>query len=52
LFRGVNLLQVAEDATKLIDVDGDGKLKDVFSYNLPGASGFSAGFAMGLYFGN
>jgi uncharacterized membrane protein (Fun14 family) len=45
-------------------VDGDGqlttsditalwsKLKDVFSYNLPGASGFSAGFAMGLYFGN
>mmetsp|Transcript_60678 Transcript_60678/g.119426 ORF Transcript_60678/g.119426 Transcript_60678/m.119426 type:complete len:198 (+) Transcript_60678:42-635(+) len=56
--------RVAEDANKIMDADGDGKLttsdivilwnkaKDIFCFNLPGASGFSAGFAMGLYFGN
>eukprot|EP00600_Ochromonadales_sp_CCMP1393_P004545 CAMPEP_0174967920 /NCGR_PEP_ID=MMETSP0004_2-20121128/7846_1 /TAXON_ID=420556 /ORGANISM="Ochromonas sp., Strain CCMP1393" /LENGTH=160 /DNA_ID=CAMNT_0016217095 /DNA_START=161 /DNA_END=643 /DNA_ORIENTATION=+ len=56
--------KVQEDAKKLADADGDGKLtsndlkmiwaqvKHFLTYNLPSAGGFSAGFAMGLYYGN
>lgn len=51
------------DATKLVDADGDGvlttndfvvlweKFKKAMSFNLPGAGGFSAGVALGVYFG-
>lgn len=63
-FIKIDYGKVSEHASKLLDADGDGKLttndavvlwnkvKEVFSYNLPGASGFSAGVALGLLFGN
>jgi len=59
----IDYRKVQDDATKLIDADGDSKIttndalvlwekvKDVLSYNLPSASGFSAGVALGVYFG-
>ena len=55
--------KVANDAKKLADADGDGKLtvkdlhilwnqfKNIVTYNLPSAGGFSAGFVLGVYFG-
>lgn len=60
----IDYKKVTQDASTLLDADGDGqlthndavvlwnKVKDVLSYNLPSASGFSAGLALGLYFGN
>ena len=59
----IDYRKVQDDATKLIDADGDNKIttndfyalwakfKDIMSFNLPGASGFSAGVALGVYFG-
>jgi len=56
--------KISTDAQTLVDSDGDGKitandLKMIWAkvlhfltFNLPGAGGFSAGFVMGVYFGN
>lgn len=58
----IDYKKIKEEATKTVDLDKDGKLttkdlkyiwaevKKILTYNLPGAGGFSAGLAMGLYF--
>eukprot|EP01035_Chromulina_nebulosa_P017326 gene17326-22870_t len=55
--------KIKEDSEKFIDADNDGKItandfiviwrktKSFLIYNLPSASGFSAGFAAGFYLG-
>jgi uncharacterized membrane protein (Fun14 family) len=57
----IDFMKLNNDAQKIIDADADGKItandfiamwrkiKDVMTTQLPGAGGFSAGFAMGLY---
>jgi FUN14 domain-containing protein 1 len=59
----IDYSKVQAEVTKKLDVDGDGKLtskdalaiwgkvKNVLSDQLPGAGGFSAGFALGIYYG-
>jgi uncharacterized membrane protein (Fun14 family) len=60
----VDYKKVKDDAQRVADLNGDGKfdakdvsaawakIKDVLVVNLPSAGGFSAGVALGLYFGN
>lgn len=55
--------QVEDQVTSILDADGDGeltskdaiiwwrKLKSILTQHLPSTSGFSAGFAMGIYYG-
>ena len=54
---------VEQEVTKVLDADGDGQLtskdfviwwrhlKGILTHSLPSTSGFSAGFALGLYYG-
>lgn len=63
-YININYGKVTDDAKALMDADGDGKLtaddakllwarvKEALTYNLPSAGGFSAGFALGVYYGN
>lgn len=56
--------KVKDDAKKLVDQDGDGKLtskdvkmlwhkiRDMLTYHLPGMGGFSAGFLIGVRYGS
>lgn len=58
----IDYSRVQKDATKLADVNGDGKLdaqdlyslwdkvKDVLGYHLPQAGSFSSGLALGFYY--
>ena len=62
-YININYHKAIKDVTKVLDVDGDGKLtsKDaiylwrqlhkILTYNIPGMTGFSAGTLLGLYFG-
>lgn len=55
--------EVNDKMTEVLDADGDGqlttkdaiiwwrKLKSILTHSLPSTSGFSAGFAMGIYYG-
>lgn len=59
----IDYKRIQHDTIRIIDINNDGqftiadmkiiweKCKDILTFNLPGASGFSAGFAMGIYFG-
>lgn len=56
----IDYKKVVDDTSKVIDADGDGKItsndfiaiwkevKKILMFNLPGGSGFAAGFALGL----
>mmetsp|Transcript_39982 Transcript_39982/g.110046 ORF Transcript_39982/g.110046 Transcript_39982/m.110046 type:complete len:194 (+) Transcript_39982:51-632(+) len=56
--------KVKEDAKKMIDQDGDGKItakdaklfwrkvKELLTFHLPGMGGFSAGFVLGIRYGS
>ena len=59
----IDYRQVEDQVTSILDADGDGeltskdaiiwwrKLKGILTQHLPSTSGFSAGFAMGIYYG-
>lgn len=58
----IDYSRVQKDASKYIDINGDGKVdtgdlyslwdkvKDVLGYQLPQAGSFSTGFALGFYY--
>lgn len=62
-YISIDFAKVKQDATKLMDQDGDGELtakdvkaiwhniKDILMFNLPGMGGFSAGVVLGLRYG-
>ena len=59
----VDYIKIVDDAQKVVDANNDGKItvddfiiiwrniRQILTVHLPGAGGFSAGFALGLYYG-
>lgn len=62
-YININYHKAVDDASKVLDLDKDGKLtskdavyawrnlKKILTFNLPGMSGFSVGVMIGMYFG-
>ena len=62
-YINIDYKKVTKDAEKIMDADGDGKLsvndalviwkeaRKMLEFHLPSAGGFSAGLALGLYWG-